>query len=65
MIGICPYVIVQHPETGEWVRYFPFQADAERYKEHVEKDRGMLAHITPDITRQDRMKAIAYGRRMG
>lgn len=58
---MSPYVDVQRPECGEFSRYFSSCDDAERYVEHMRKDRGYLAEIrrspespTPhNITKKD------------
>lgn len=42
---MSPYVDVQRPECGEFTRYFKTMEDAERYVEHMRKDRGYLAEI--------------------
>lgn len=40
-----PYVDVQHPETGEFVRFFKTYREAEQYVKHMREDRHYLAEI--------------------
>jgi hypothetical protein len=58
-------VDVQRKECGEWYRAFGTMEEAERYLEHITKERGCIASIRREVlTKTDLVKERVHGRNL-